>query len=154
MLGNSLILKPQAILHFNRDSEELGGKEDRAEGGTNPKQNLNVVMKPGSLVVFDEDAYFKYKHHINNQEEELVDNCCANRELAQVQVGDKIVRKTRVSLTLRIVPNVKEDSQIYTGEHLQSLIHMIIICTDSMRREAMIRRSMFLRNISESHKTN
>jgi len=69
-----------------------------------------VFLEPRSLLVFEGEAYWNWWHEICSRDHDIIDESLANIHLlpAHYQIGSKIVRKTRISLTLREVSNIQD----------------------------------------------
>mmetsp|Transcript_15066 Transcript_15066/g.27758 ORF Transcript_15066/g.27758 Transcript_15066/m.27758 type:complete len:295 (-) Transcript_15066:188-1072(-) len=88
-------LESSAILTF---SERLAPSEI----GDRPSRVLaKVLLRPRSLVVFQGNAFSHALHEVAPVSEDIVDSSVVNLEAANAQVGEKIERRTRVSVTLR-----------------------------------------------------
>jgi len=94
-----------------------------------------VILKPRSLIIFEEDAYYEFFHRIQDKQFDIVNENVINCELAGHKPGDVIQRSPkRLSLTVRAVEVVSN-----TG----------IILTDEQKAEMQRRKSFFYRSVSE-----
>lgn len=69
-------------------------------------ESLQVVLRPGSLLIFEEDVYEKWMHGIAETGEDIIGDHAINAHLASCKAGDVLQRDRRVSLTIRHVLNV------------------------------------------------
>jgi len=76
----------------------------REELGKDP--SFSVLLDPCSLLVFQDDAYTKYFHGIEESDTiKMNDNTYISTSHETNEEGrNEIIRETRVSLTVRIVP--------------------------------------------------
>lgn len=74
------------------------------------KVQFSLLVEPGSLLVLKDDLYTSYLHGIQEVEADTVTDktvvCPSSRE--DVKPGQVLERTTRVSLTIRHVPNTKK----------------------------------------------
>jgi len=70
---------------------------------------------PRSLIVVKDDMYSKYLHGIRECAADVVDDTFANLDsCSAVSTGSKLHRtKTRISLTIRIVPKVLQNKILF-----------------------------------------
>jgi len=94
-----------------------------------------VLLRPGSLVVFAENAYCTLMHGVADADQEVVGDSTINKDLIGAHAGDIVTRGNRLSLTLRRV----RDVAVEPGEFLQP----------TQQEEASRRRSWWARAISE-----
>lgn len=95
----------------------------------------SVLLRPGSLVVFAENAYCTLMHGVADADQEVVGDSTINKDLIGAHAGDIVTRGNRLSLTLRRV----RDVAVEPGEFLQP----------TQQEEASRRRSWWARAISE-----
>jgi len=69
----------------------------------------SVLLQPQSLLIFSESAYTTYFHGIEEVEYDTITECVVNTVQAAIHVGTVVERGTRLSLTIRIVPNLVSD---------------------------------------------
>eukprot|EP00747_Dinoflagellata_sp_TGD_P207032 gnl/TRDRNA2_/TRDRNA2_80643_c0_seq1.p1 gnl/TRDRNA2_/TRDRNA2_80643_c0~~gnl/TRDRNA2_/TRDRNA2_80643_c0_seq1.p1 ORF type:complete len:360 (-),score=50.30 gnl/TRDRNA2_/TRDRNA2_80643_c0_seq1:135-1136(-) len=125
-----------ALLHFlEPPGSEVRETNSRWDTGTSL---ATLLLHPGSLVVFEDDAYERLWHGIKDVEEESVDESTANRALAGAQIGDTLQRGRRLSLTIRAVRHVAVEAH----EFLQP----------AQQEEARRRRDWWARAVSEKHR--
>jgi alkylated DNA repair protein alkB family protein 6 len=74
--------------------------------------SMSLLLQPRSLFIFTDEAYKSYFHGIEEREQDTVTNVVANAMAAVVSVGDQVERGTRLSLTIRIVPNTIQPSDV------------------------------------------
>eukprot|EP00928_Gymnodinium_smaydae_P050379 TRINITY_DN3393_c0_g1_i1.p2 TRINITY_DN3393_c0_g1~~TRINITY_DN3393_c0_g1_i1.p2 ORF type:complete len:224 (-),score=37.00 TRINITY_DN3393_c0_g1_i1:252-923(-) len=132
-----LSLGSSALLHFLEPPESIDGVAGTRRRGwaeLGPAA-ATVLLQPGSLLVFSDDAYQRLWHGVPDVLEELVDGRCLNREQLGVPLGSRIERGQRLSLTIRAVRRVA----VPAGEFL----------TESQAEEAKRRRCWWARSISE-----
>jgi len=67
---------------------------------------LQIILKPGSLLVFEHDVYEQWMHGISETTESVIEENTINCHLVGQHVGDLIRRDRRVSLTIRRVLKV------------------------------------------------
>lgn len=72
----------------------------------------SVLLERRSLVLVQEEMYKTYLHGIQELTCDTLTQSIANIHLTQYKVGDKLTRGTRVSLTIRNVPNVITSRQL------------------------------------------
>ena len=84
---------------------ELRGRPNGDDGDR--LSPMTVVLRPRSLLVFEDEAYTACLHGIADVLEDVVDERCVNCDAAGVQPGETLARTaTRYSLTIRNVPKV------------------------------------------------
>eukprot|EP01126_Amoeba_proteus_P061165 TRINITY_DN8176_c0_g1_i1.p1 TRINITY_DN8176_c0_g1~~TRINITY_DN8176_c0_g1_i1.p1 ORF type:complete len:170 (+),score=16.26 TRINITY_DN8176_c0_g1_i1:214-723(+) len=69
---------------------------------------VQILMEPRSLVIFQDDLFSHYFHGINPRIWEDVITPCTVNVKGRYQIGEKVERTLRLSLTLRYVPSVEE----------------------------------------------
>jgi len=68
---------------------------------------MSVFVQPRSLLIFTDEAYTSYFHGIEETESDIITEHVVNATKDGIlKVGAIIERGTRLSLTIRIVPNV------------------------------------------------
>eukprot|EP00457_Paulinella_chromatophora_P009840 gb/GEZN01009918.1/.p1 GENE.gb/GEZN01009918.1/~~gb/GEZN01009918.1/.p1 ORF type:complete len:299 (+),score=47.86 gb/GEZN01009918.1/:53-949(+) len=90
-----LSLGSDSVMHFYRDIAAT-----KVEHG----ESFSVALQRGSLLVFSQQAYCEFYHCIPEVEVDVISSSCINRKEVGLQVGTKIRRSTRTSLTIRHVP--------------------------------------------------
>lgn len=96
----------------------------------------NVLLEPGSMLVFTGDAYTNFLHGIRDTTEEVVEACTLNRDLLNAELGQRVVRNDhRLSLTIRAVRKIS----VPAGEFLQA----------NQAEEAQRRRVWWAQAVSE-----
>lgn len=90
-------LGSSAVMHFRRKSDN----------GIEPQPCASVLLMPGSLLVFNQEAYSGCLHGIAEVTEDLLDNSILNLEQCGQTAGVRLTRAVRLSLTIRRVPKVK-----------------------------------------------
>lgn len=137
-----LSLCSPALLRFVEASRQHAPEEAESERGSgrpwHSRTLASVFMRPGSLVVFADEAYERLMHGVADVAEEVVQQHTLNQALAGVSEGKKVARGNRLSLTLRTVREVA----VPAGEFLQP----------SQQAEAARRRAWWARAISEKKK--
>jgi alkylated DNA repair protein alkB family protein 6 len=111
-LGSHTVLDFYHKLEDRSDVQE----DTRPEDGELPTKNsslksrhfLSLLLEPRSLVVLEEDMYIKYLHGIQMQTEDVIDEKIKNLKYCRQRLEKDTIlqRQTRVSLTIRHVPNV------------------------------------------------
>ncbi|DBA81119.1 hypothetical protein WJX79_009076 [Trebouxia sp. C0005] len=92
-----LSLGSSAVMHFRRKSHD----------GIESKPVASVLLMPGSLLVFNGEAYKDCLHGIDEVFEDVLDDSILNLEQCNQKVGAVLPRTVRHSLTIRRVPKVK-----------------------------------------------
>ena len=65
---------------------------------------LQIVLRPGSLLVFEHDVYESFLHGIAETDHDVITEHCLNHTSLGLEVGDHVLRgERRVSLTVRRV---------------------------------------------------
>jgi len=79
---------------------------DTASNIPNYSQRLkfSLVLQPRSLLILQDECYSSLLHGIDSVDTDTVGPGCLNVEAAGVEVGQKLERGKRVSLTIRVVP--------------------------------------------------
>lgn len=100
----TLSLGAMALMHFRPrvDAALVGTETHRC---LEDERAFQVCLPPRSCIVLREGAYFDLLHSIEPLECETVTDRCLNTAEAGVRVGDTFERHTRVSLTVRHVPD-------------------------------------------------
>mmetsp|Transcript_129797 Transcript_129797/g.323483 ORF Transcript_129797/g.323483 Transcript_129797/m.323483 type:complete len:299 (+) Transcript_129797:3-899(+) len=132
-----LSLCTPALLQFLEpptDQEALDIKAGQKRSWDQPVV-ASVVLRPGSLVVFADEAYCRLLHGVADGSEEVIREHTINRDLVGAQPGDVVHRGNRLSLTLRRVKNVA----VQAGEFMQP----------AQQAEIRRRRAWWARSISE-----
>ena len=80
-----------------------GSVEQQSNGEAVPPHEMHIILKPGSLLVFEHDAYEHWMHGIAELEEDIVSQNAINQAAAGIAPGAVIERGRRVSLTIRRV---------------------------------------------------
>ena len=81
-------------------ADEIGSRNGAGGGG----DVLSVVLMPNSLLVFRDDKYTRHLHGVSEGVvEDEVDELVANASLAGLELGTRVLRGPRISLTLRHV---------------------------------------------------
>lgn len=70
-----------------------------------PSLFQSLIIKPRSLLIFTKDAYDKVFHEIPMQLQDKVETHCVNASAQEI--GMNFLRTTRISITMRVVPNLK-----------------------------------------------
>ena len=74
---------------------------------------LSVLLEPRSLILVCNDMYKVHLHGIEERTEDDITEKVANLKSVSVNLGDKLKRETRVSLTIRNVPKVLKASFLF-----------------------------------------
>lgn len=79
-----------------------------SENNESRKKVCDILLEPLSLVIIKDDLYSKYLHSIFERKVDDISEDCVNLSLCgeKRNVGDKLERSTRVSITIRNVPKV------------------------------------------------
>ena len=67
------------------------------------------------MLILKDELYHNYLHGIDEVSEDDVDDSVRNLSRAGVKVGQKIQRKTRVSLTIRNVPRTSKAKMLLSA---------------------------------------
>ena len=67
---------------------------------------MSVLLEPRSLFLLTEDLYHNFLHGIAERTSDEVTDRVANLDTCHPSVGDILLRKTRISLTIRNVPKI------------------------------------------------
>lgn len=69
---------------------------------------LNILLEPKSLLVLKDDLYNKYLHSIREVTSDIISEDFVNLNNCGIkyEIGDTLIRDTRVSVTIRNVPKV------------------------------------------------
>jgi hypothetical protein len=97
----------------------------------------SVYLQQRSLLVFEEDAYYKYKHRILCTTEDVINEYCLNRDQLGFDIGISVPRDpVRLSLTMRRVLKTKSaDSNV--------------AATDNDAQEMLRQEKFFYKSITE-----
>lgn len=113
-------LASRALLHFLKlpsDFDSRTGSAGKRDWKDLDDPVANVILNPGSLLVFTGNAYSNFLHGIRDTMEEVVDSCTLNRDLVAAEIGQRIARSDhRISLTIRAVRRIS----VPAGEYLQA----------------------------------
>lgn len=132
-----LSLVTPALLRFV-EPQTVASHEEGQHNTWTSRTTSSVLMRPGSLVVFADEAYERLLHGVSGDVREEVAEHTANRALVGAALGDDITRGNRLSLTIRSVHTVA----VQAGEFLQP----------EQQREAARRRAWWTKAISEKVK--
>ena len=80
-----------------------------------PKYRFGLLLQPRSMLILKDELYHNYLHGIDEVSEDDVDDSVRNLSRAGVKVGQKIQRKTRVSLTIRNVPRTSKAKMLLSA---------------------------------------
>ena len=71
---------------------------------------FSLLVEPRSLLVLQDDLYHKYLHGIKEVKCDAINEkvLSLNRPSAQIEGVEELTRSTRISLTIRHVPNTKK----------------------------------------------
>lgn len=100
----TLNLGSHAILKFY----DPPSSEALDTSATHPRYRFGLLLQPRSMLVLKDELYHDFFHGIDESKEDSVDNNVRNLIRAGVEVGDKVKRNTRVSLTIRNVPRTSK----------------------------------------------
>lgn len=84
-------------LTWDRDKDVPSAPEMPA--GTKPK--MSILLEPGSLLVFSDEAFICHRHGIQSVEEDVITPEVKNCKELGLSVGDELRRGRRISLTVR-----------------------------------------------------
>ena len=73
-----------------------------------PRYRFGLLLQPRSMLILRDELYHNYLHGIDEVSEDNVDDSVRNLSRLGVKVGEKMQRKTRVSLTIRNVPRTSK----------------------------------------------
>ncbi|KAK2150427.1 hypothetical protein LSH36_405g00039 [Paralvinella palmiformis] len=115
----NITLKSHAVLEWYRP---IGG-ENTSDSSLNtkvPETSLEarnfarILMERRSLLIVREDMYSKYLHGICEIKTDIIDDKVVNLSMCEGrQIGDKLNRDARVSLTIRNVPKVMKNNFLF-----------------------------------------
>ncbi|KAG9478233.1 hypothetical protein GDO78_013303 [Eleutherodactylus coqui] len=100
-LGSHTLL--DFYLPLNR---QLSDEEDQVPRTEEQRHVLSLLLEPRSLFILREDLYKNYLHGIRPLCQDTLDHKVANLEQCTARVEETLPRRTRVSLTIRLVPKV------------------------------------------------
>lgn len=63
---------------------------------------FSLLLPPRSLLIIKDDMYTSFLHGIKEVKEDKLDENVKDLEVCKANVGDVLVRRTRVSLTIRL----------------------------------------------------
>ena len=99
---STISLGSHTVINFYKPAEEDGDSmvfDDRLV--------TSLLVKPRSLLILKNDMYHKYLHGIEEIHEDVLSDKICNLKDPSV-IGQTFPRSTRVSLTIRHVPNTKK----------------------------------------------
>ena len=97
-------LGSHAVSKFYREQAE--DTEMTGALGLEDRLVTSLLVRPRSLLVLKDEMYTKYLHGIDEtHEDEITDNIC---NLNCDNIGTKLLRTTRISLTIRHVPKTSK----------------------------------------------
>ncbi|KAK7080644.1 Alpha-ketoglutarate-dependent dioxygenase alkB 6 [Halocaridina rubra] len=73
----------------------------------------SLLLEPRSLLILQDNMYTSFLHGISQVTEDSITDNIFNIDRCEAQVGDTLVRGTRVSLTIRHVPKVLKANMIF-----------------------------------------
>ncbi|XP_053670474.1 alpha-ketoglutarate-dependent dioxygenase alkB homolog 6 [Anopheles nili] len=89
--------------------DQIENKTADTSSSLTRQQTTKIFLEPRSLLIVKDDMYHRYLHSIGNLEYDLIDDEIANLSLVKnVNIGDILPRKTRISLTIRHVPKTSK----------------------------------------------
>ncbi|XP_066964140.1 alpha-ketoglutarate-dependent dioxygenase alkB homolog 6 isoform X1 [Macrobrachium rosenbergii] len=100
------------ILEFYRPVKPDDEKADSSQS-LSERHIGSLLLEPRSLLILQEDMYTSYLHGISQVTEDVLSEDIFNIELCSSNIGDVLVRDTRISLTIRHVPKVVKANMIF-----------------------------------------
>lgn len=79
-----------------------------SEAATHPRYRFGLLLQPRSMLILKDELYHDFFHGIDESTEDSVDENVRNSIRAGVEIGDKVKRNTRISLTIRNVPRTSK----------------------------------------------
>uniref|UniRef100_T1GDS9 Fe2OG dioxygenase domain-containing protein n=1 Tax=Megaselia scalaris TaxID=36166 RepID=T1GDS9_MEGSC len=108
---STISLGSHTILEFYRRNVVDSYDDDTSSSSEpalfNPKDCTHkLLLEPRSLLILKDDLYSEYLHSISEVEEDILCDKIVNFSNCEntYKLGDKLKRKTRVSMTIRHVP--------------------------------------------------
>ncbi|XP_064078884.1 alpha-ketoglutarate-dependent dioxygenase alkB homolog 6-like isoform X2 [Macrobrachium nipponense] len=101
-----------SMLEFYRPVKPDDEKDDSSQS-LSDRHIGSLLLEPRSLLILQEDMYTSYLHGISQVAEDVLSGDIFNIELCSSNIGDVLVRDTRISLTIRHVPKVVKANMIF-----------------------------------------
>ena len=106
----TISLGSHTMLDFYKQIDDSSKEEDNGESSNDNRQSdrylFSIYLEPRSLVVLQDDMYKKYLHGIKEIVEDSIDR---EKVLNYDRIDStnlKLIRDTRISLTIRHVPKI------------------------------------------------
>lgn len=106
----TISLGSHTMLDFYKQIDDSSKEEDNGESSNDNRQSdrylFSIYLEPRSLVVLQDDMYKKYLHGIKEIVEDSIDR---EKVLNYDRIDStnlKLIRNTRISLTIRHVPKI------------------------------------------------
>ncbi|CAH1802973.1 unnamed protein product, partial [Owenia fusiformis] len=104
----TISLGSHTILDFYHHRQDVEDNSTAPQLGNQSKDRLftSLLLEPRSLVIIQDDMYKKHLHGINETTVDDITDNIANLEQCKAEVGNRLERTTRVSLTIRYFAKV------------------------------------------------
>ncbi|WAR19213.1 ALKB6-like protein [Mya arenaria] len=104
-LGSHTLLDFYKPIQEHSESENMNVNSETIATAFEDRYVSSILLQPRSLILVRDDMYTRYLHGIAERTDDIINTSVANLDkCVGVNVGDKITRTTRVSLTIRYVP--------------------------------------------------
>ncbi|KAM4021241.1 alpha-ketoglutarate-dependent dioxygenase alkB homolog 6 isoform 2-T2 [Anomaloglossus baeobatrachus] len=103
----TISLGSHTLLDFYLPLGGLSPEEENQVPRTEEQRHvLSLLLEPRSLFILREDLYKTYLHGIRPVTQDTLDHKVANLDQCTARAEETLPRRTRVSLTIRLVPKV------------------------------------------------